>query len=708
MAKSNSRKNAADLMQLDMQQTTRPARPVHQNIAKLARRSAKLALEKKAADIKIFDVSRLTSIADFFVICTGGVDSHVRAISEHIVDALKKEDVRPWHIEGRERNQWVLIDFVDVVVHVFQPETRDYYGLERLWGDAVIEEIRDEPQKAIERLQPKFHKNMNPSAESYLHGLLTELMQKRGWPIEPVSVGRPRQEGFGDYATPVAMGLAKTLKKAPRLIAEEIVNSLEYDRDVIEEIRIDGPGFINFRFGPGYWQNVLAEILQTRERYGRSTSGAGKNINMEFVSANPTGPLNIVSARAASIGDVLVNLFHAIGAEAKREFYINDAGQRVRMLGYSVSSRYMALFGVDEPFPEDGYHGEYIKDLAASIRDEFGDRFVPLALEARCDQLTKIALERMIRAQRETLEKFRVKFDLWFSEESLLAGNRQQEVLDRLAEKSLSYEKDGALWFRSSQFGDEQDRVLLKSDGEPTYFLGDIAYHTDKYRRGFDQLYDLWGPDHHSHVARMKAAMEALGYEKDSFQVRIIQQVNLLRGGEVVKMSKRAGNIIEMAELIDEVGADAARYFFLVRKLDTPMDFDIDLAKKQTDENPVYYVQYAHARVCNILAHAADKGISLAEHYDLSLLKTPEELAVLKKLAEFPEAVSKAAQFLEPNRITLFLQELAATFHHFYHDHRVVSEDAALTQARLRLVEGVRIVLANALSLLNITAPEKM
>jgi arginyl-tRNA synthetase len=708
MAKSNSRKNAADLMQLDMQQATRPARPVHQNIAKLARRTAELALEKKAADIKIFDVSRLTSIADFFVICTGSVDTHVRAISEHIVDELKKEDVRPWHVEGRERYQWVLIDFVDVVVHVFQPETRDFYGLERLWGDAVIEEIRDEPQKTIERLQPKSHKKMNQSAESYLLGLLTELMQKRGWPVEAVSLGRPRQEGFGDYATPVAMGMAKTLKKAPRLIAEEIVKSLEYDRNLIEEIRIDGPGFINFRLGAAYWQNVLAEILQTRERYGRSAAGAGKNINMEFVSANPTGPLNVVSARAASIGDVLANLFHAVGAEAKREFYINDAGQRVRMLGYSVSSRYMALFGVDEPFPEDGYHGDYIKDLAASIRDEFGDRFVPLVLEARCDQLTQIALERLIRSQREILEKFRVNFDVWFSEESLLAGNRQQEVLELLAEKNLSYEKDGALWFRSSQFGDEQDRVLLKSGGEPTYFLGDIAYHTDKYRRGFNQLYDLWGPDHHSHVARMKGAMEALGYEKDSFQVRIIQQVNLLRGGEVVKMSKRAGNIIEMAELIDEVGVDAARYFFLMRKLDTPMDFDIDLAKKQTEENPVYYVQYAHARVCNILAHAAEKGIALDEHYDLGLLKTPEELAVLKKLAEFPETVSKAAQFLEPNRITLFLQELAAAFHHFYHEHRVVSEDAALTQARLRLVEGVRIVLANALSLLNIAAPEKM
>jgi len=546
------------------------------------------------------------------------------------------------------------------------------------------------------------------AAEKYLHDLLTALLQKQGWSTESVVVNRPKQEGFGDFATPVAMSLAKTLKKAPRAIAEEIVRALDYDKNLIEEIRLDGPGFINFRLGPGYWQNILAEILRAPENCGRSVALAGKKINMEFVSANPTGPLNIVSARAASLGDVLVNLFQAAGAEAIREYYINDAGQRVRMLGYSVSSRYMALFNIEEPFPGDGYHGEYIKELAASLREEFGDRFVKLPLEARCDQLTQLALERMIRAQKTMLANFRVNYDLWFSEQSLLESHRQQEVLDLLAQKNLSYTKDGALWFRSTQFGDEQDRVLLKSNGAPTYFLGDIAYHMDKYRRGFNQLYDLWGPDHHSHIKRVEAALIALGYPAGTFQVRIIQQVNLLRGGEVVKMSKRSGNIIEMTELIDEVGVDAARYFFLMRKLDTPMDFDIDLAKKQTDENPVYYVQYAHARVCNILAHAIAKGVALSEPYDLSLLKTPEEIAVMRKLSEFSETVAKAAQFLEPHRLTIFLQELAAVFHHFYHDHRVVSEDAAMTQARLRLVQGVRLVLANALQLLNISAPGKM
>lgn len=549
---------------------------------------------------------------------------------------------------------------------------------------------------------------MNFSAENYLHELLVNFVQKRGWPAEAIVVNRPRQEGFGDYATPVAMSLAKSLRKAPRAIAEEIVNALEYDRQLIAEIRIDGPGFINFRLGPGYWQNILAEILRTREAYGRSQSGAGQKINLEFVSANPTGPLNIVSARAATIGDVLVNLFQATGAAAQREYYVNDAGSRVRMLGYSVSSRYMALFDIAEPFPEDGYHGDYIKDLAVSLREEFGDRFVALPREERCDQLTQLALTRMINAQKDILSKFRVNYDLWFSEQSLLDSNRQQEVLNILEQKNLCYEKDNAIWFRSTRFNDEQDRVLIKRDGSPTYFLGDIAYHMDKYRRGFNQLYDLWGPDHHSHIARMEAAMTGLGYPPGSFQVRIIQQVNLLRGGEVVKMSKRAGNIIPMIELVEEVGVDAARYFFLMRKLDTPMDFDIDLAKKQTDENPVYYVQYAHARLCNVFLHAQAKGVALTDGYNLGLLQAPEEIALLRKLSEFPEIVAKAAQFLEPHRITLFLQELAAAFHHFYHDHRVVSEDAALTQARLRLVEGVRLVLANALRLLSISAPEKM
>lgn len=554
-------------------------------------------------------------------------------------------------------------------------------------------------------------------AEKYLQEIIARALQTLGWPAnageprdhaEAIVINRPRQEGFGDFATPIAMNLAKALKKSPKILAQELTAALQYDDAVIDTITIDGPGFINFRLTPRYWQNTLAEILKTRDTFGTSNWAHNQKINIEFVSANPTGPLNVVNARAASIGDVLANLLQAAGAQVTREYYINDAGQRVKALGYSISSRYMDLFRIAEPFPEDGYHGEYVKDLAVALYKEFGDRFVSMSLDERSREFTRIGLERMIAAQRQTLAEFRVQYDVWFSEQSLLDSRREDDVLQLLQEKGGSYEKDGAVWFRSARFGDEQDRVLVKKDGEPTYFLGDIAYHMDKFRRGFTQLYDLWGPDHHGHVARMKAAMSALGYPSGSLEVLIIQQVNLLSGGEMVKMSKRRGKIIEMHELLEEVGVDAARYFFLMRTLDTPMDFDLDLAKKQTDENPVYYVQYAHARVCNILHYAAEQAHVSGAGADLSLLQEAEEIGVMKKLAEFPEVVSKAAKFLEPHRVTNFLQETASAFHHFYQKHRVVGNDAALTQARLQLVEGVRTVLANALRLLNVSAPERM
>lgn len=548
-------------------------------------------------------------------------------------------------------------------------------------------------------------------AEQYLQSIVASAMQRLAWPVIDIAIERPRQESFGDFATPTAMTLARDLRKAPRLIAQELVAALQYDSTMISEISIDGPGFINFRLGPGYWQSQLANILLQKEDFGKSTSGEGRKLQIEFVSANPTGPLNVVSARAASVGDVLVSLFQAVGFNAAREYYVNDAGRQIRLLGESVSARYMELCGKEEKFPEEGYHGEYVGDLAKKICEKHGDRFVSLSKDERANQLGDLALERMVTLHQETLSRFRVNYDLWFRESGLRKSNRQQEVLDILAQKDLSYQQEGALWFRSSQFGDEKDRVLITSAGEPTYFLVDIAYHLDKYRRGFEMLYDLWGPDHHGYIPRMKAALVALGFPAESFEVRIIQQVNLLRNGELVKMSKRAGNIIEMAEVLDEVGVDAARFFFLMRKLDSPLDFDLDLAKKQTDENPVYYVQYAHARICSVMSYAQTQVGTLssaADDYDLSKLVATEEISLIKKLAELPEVISKAAQFLEPNRMTSYLMELAATFHKFYHEHRVVSDDKALTSARLRLVEATKIVLANALRLLNISAPEKM
>jgi len=572
---------------------------------------------------------------------------------------------------------------------------------------------------------------MSPTkAEHYLQSLIAGALQRLGWLHPPsfgsdelgggaaldVAIERPKQESFGDYATPMAMTLARDLRKAPRLIAQELVAALQYDKAMISEISIDGPGFINFRLGPGYWQAQLAAILKEREAFGKSTWGEGRKLQVEFVSANPTGPLNVVSARAASVGDVLVSLFQAVGFDAAREYYVNDAGRQVRLLGESVSARYMALFNQPEPFPEEGYHGDYIIELAREIHEQHGDRLVTLAKEERANRLSELALERMVKAHQDILARFRVQYDLWFRESSLRGSNRQQEVLELFSQKDLSYEKAGALWFSSSQFGDEKDRVLITSAGEPTYFLVDIAYHLDKYRRGFAMIYDLWGPDHHGYIARMKAALAALGLPAGSFEIRIIQQVNLLRAGEPVKMSKRAGNIIEMAEVLDDVGVDAARFFFLMRKLDSPLDFDLELAKKQTDENPVYYVQYAHARICSILAYARTQLAQsqsvtpqkTEDNANLSRLNAAEEIMLIKKLVEFPEVISKAAQFLEPNRLTNYLQELAASFHRFYHEHRVVSDDHVLTSARLRLVEATRIVLSNALRLLNISAPEKM
>ncbi len=523
-----------------------------------------------------------------------------------------------------------------------------------------------------------------------------------------ITIERPRQENFGDYATTVALSLARTLRRAPRQIAETLVQHLRDEEGLVEKTTIDGPGFINFTLRPAFWQRFLLGILSAGEDFGRADWGGGEKVQVEFVSANPTGPLNVVSARAAAIGDVLVSLFNHVGFDASREYYINDAGRQVRLLGASVAARYLQLLGKEAKVPEDGYQGDYIRDLAQEILDEHGEKFAGLPESERNARLAELALDKMIRLHKETMQRYRVEYQVWFHESDLRRERKHEKVLQRLGDNGYIYEKDGAVWFRTTDFGDEKDRVLVTREGEPTYFLVDIAYHEDKYARGFRKIYDLWGPDHHGYIARMQAAIQALGHPKDSFEVRIIQQVNMLRGGEVVKMSKRRGNIIEMNEVLEEVGIDAARYFFIMRRLDQPLDFDIDLAKKQTEENPVYYVQYAHARVANILAYAREQGVDVSAPPQVDLLAAPEELTLIKKLAEFPEVVSKAAKFLEPHRLTNYLTELAGTFHSFYHKHRVVTEDAALTRARLALVRGTQQVLKNALGLLKIEAPERM
>ncbi len=547
--------------------------------------------------------------------------------------------------------------------------------------------------------------------EQYLRKQLSNALKTIGLSSTDdldVLLERPNLSEHGDLASNIAMTLASKLRKNPREIAKEILEKMELEPDVIAKAEVAGAGFINFHFSDNYYRKSLQNILKSGENFGRSEWGSKRKVQIEFVSANPTGPLNIVSARAATVGDVLAKIFDSAGFVSQKEYYVNDAGRQIRLLGMSVSARYMELSGKEESFPEEGYHGDYIRELAKEFLAEHGDRLVELEKEKRWEQFSNLALEKMVASQQNVLEKYRVHFDHWFRESSLRNNDAHLEVLNRFAQKGLLYEKDGAKWFKSSDFGDEKDRVLVTGEGEPTYFLVDIAYHIDKYERGFEMLYDLWGPDHHGYIDRMKAALVALGYPKGSFDVKIIQQVNLIQEGEVVKMSKRAGKIIEMEELIEEVGVDVARFFFSERRNQTPLDFDLDLAKNTSEENPVYYVQYAHARICNIIKYAEEQGIAQSAKVNLSLLVETEEISLIKKLLEYPEVISMAAKLLEAHRIPNYLQELAAVFHRFYHHHRVVTEDKDLTRARLTLIECTRIVLANALHILGITTPERM
>jgi len=546
--------------------------------------------------------------------------------------------------------------------------------------------------------------------EQYLQQKTIDALEKLNYDSKSITIKleRPKQEIFGDWSINVALQLAAEVEKNPRLIALEILQLLDIDTDLIEKTEIAGAGFINFHLGWGYYRQAVQQIIQQDQKFGLDNWGNGVKAQIEFVSANPTGPLNVVSARAATIGDVMANLYEAVGYDADREYYINDAGRQVRLLGASVSSRYMEFYDRTEEFPEEGYHGEYVKDLASEIADKFGDKFVDMEIEERQEQLSRIALEKMVNLQKKNMEEFRVQFKTWFPESQLRERKEHLTVLRELEKNGFIYQQEGATWFKSEQFGDEKDRVLITSDGEPTYFMVDIAYHRNKYQRGYKKLCDIWGPDHHGYIPRMKAALQALGYPKDSFEVEIVQQVNLLRGGEVVKMSKRAGRIIEMQEVIDEVGVDAARFFFVNRKCSSHLDFDIDLAKKQTEENPVYYVQYAHARIFNIIKFAEEQGLVLDEAANLNLLDKDEERNLIRKLLQYPEIISKAAQFWEPHRLTNYLQELAGIFHHFYQKHRVVSEDVPLSQARLLLCKATQIVFFNGLKILGITAPERM
>jgi arginyl-tRNA synthetase len=528
--------------------------------------------------------------------------------------------------------------------------------------------------------------------------------------MPPVRIEEPKAGAHGDLSTNFAMVAAAQQKMAPRKIAEAVIENLVDSEGLLEKTEIAGPGFINFFVKPGAWQPVLQQIHQAGDRYGASQFGRGRKVQVEFVSANPTGPLHVGHGRGAAVGDSVGNLLEFCGFTIEKEYYINDSGRQIRTLGRSVFLRYEQLCGRKVDFPEDCYQGAYIRDLASRIYDDQADRLLQQPEEEAIALCARRAAGEILGGIRRDLDDFGVAFDVWFSEQSLYDAGTVEKVISDFQRRGSVYQRDGALWFATSAFGDEKDRVVVRNNGLTTYFASDIAYHQDKYARGFDRVIDVWGADHHGYIPRMTAAVEASGYRRDQFHVILVQLVNLLRGGEPVAMSTRAGEFVTLRDVVDEVGTDAARFIFLSRHYESPLDFDLELAKQKTNDNPVYYVQYVHARICSIIRKAADSGIEEIVYDPLAVARLcePEEVQLLKTLSRFPETVQAGAENLEPHRITFYLMNLASEFHAYYNRHRVLADDPGFSCGRLYLVEAVRKVIENGLTLLGVSAPQRM
>ncbi|MBI4636077.1 MAG: arginine--tRNA ligase [Candidatus Rokubacteria bacterium] len=550
-----------------------------------------------------------------------------------------------------------------------------------------------------------------------LTGRLTEgvrtALAKAGLPeLDECVWEAPRQVEHGDYATNAAMVLARPARRAPRQIAELVVKHFPLLPEV-DRLEVAGPGFLNVFLSPAWCRSAVRQILEEGPRYGRGSSARGRRVRLEFVSANPTGPLVIVNARAAAIGDALARLLRSQGASVTTEYYVNDAGNQFEALAGSLEARMRQALGEGAALPENGYPGEYLVDLARDYLEiePDGPRVLELPPAGRLRRLGEYAVHRIVESQRRVLEDYGVAFDLWTSEQRDVrdAGLPEKAIAEFLA-RGLAYEREGALWFRSADFGDEKDRVLRKSGGELTYFAVDLALHHYRKFDGFDRVVNLFGPDHHGYVPRVRAGLRALGHPDAAFEVLIVQLVTLLRSGEPVRMSKRRGEFVLMEELLEEVGRDAARFTFLTRRHDSPLEFDLAVATRQSAENPVYYVQYAHARIRSIWKQVAEQGITVPpwEEVDLDALALPEELRIVKRLLQYPEVVAGAARALEPHRIAYWLTELAGLFHPYYRSHRVIQQDARLMAARLALATSVGQVTKNGLDLLGVTAPESM
>ena len=528
-------------------------------------------------------------------------------------------------------------------------------------------------------------------------------------PPDGHQISVPKHEAHGDFSSNIALVLASRMGKKPREVAELIAQRLEASQ-LFSKVEVAGPGFINMFVRSEVWQEAIKRIVAAGSAYGCSNAGGGVKVLVEFVSANPTGPLHVGHGRGAAVGDSLARILRAAGYDVTTEYYVNDAGNQMRTLGLSVFLRYRELLGETVDFPDHCYQGEYIKEIAASILEEEGERLRGLGEEAAVAFCTDRAVEEILAGIKADLDSFDVGFDNWFSERTLHASGKVEQALEELKAAGHLYEQDGALWFRSTAFGDEKDRVVRRSNGDLTYFAADIAYHKDKLDRGFELLVDIWGADHHGYVPRVKAAISALGGRPQSLHVLLVQLVNLMEAGEKKAMSTRAGEFVTLKAVLDEVGRDAARFIFLTRKCDSHLDFDLDLARQQSQENPVYYVQYAHARLCSVFRKAREQGVSMkpVDEIDTSLLKEKEEMEILQKLDSFPFVVAESAKALEPHRISFYLTELAAMLHGYYTKFRFISGDAELTQARLLLAQGARQVVQNGLHLLGVSAPETM
>jgi len=534
------------------------------------------------------------------------------------------------------------------------------------------------------------------------------LLRSRETP--PLILESPKEKYHGDYATNIALVMTAREGKPPQEVARIIVNQLEDEDGVIEKVEIGGPGFINFYLKEKVWYSVLEEIGRKGEDFGKGKIGEGRRVQVEFISANPTGPLHVGHGRGAAIGDALARILEACDYRVFKEYYINDVGSQMNILGQSVFLRYLHALGKEVEFPDYCYQGDYIAEIAKKAINERGEEYLHYPQVESIQSIASFGANDILRGIQGDLDQFGVHFDGWFSEKELYREEKVPRAIEDLKKKGLVYEKDGALWLKTSHYGDEKDRVLVKANGETTYFASDVAYHKDKLDRGFEVLINIWGADHHGYVPRMKATLMAMGKDEAVLKIVLVQLVSLMRDGKPVAMSTRAGEFTTLRNVVEEVGRDAARFFFLMRRPDSQLDFDLELAKRQSAENPVYYVQYAHARICSIFREALNKGIVLPrfEDIDLHLLNLPEELDLLKHLTAYPEVVEASAITLEPHRIPFYLMELSSLFHSYYNKYRVISSEVELTQARLLLVGAIKGIIKSALDVLGISAPEKM